>query len=66
MNLTSGFVTTGGDTGTCGSGLNQFSPHGLYVDQNGSMYVSDANNHHVLKYIAGATQGIIVASGNGL
>ncbi|WP_425290766.1 hypothetical protein [Spirosoma linguale] len=54
-------VTVAG-TGTAGSAANQLdSPFGIYVDEAGSMYVADYNNHRVQKWASGATSGTTVA-----
>jgi sugar lactone lactonase YvrE len=48
-----------------GSELNQLSnPRGIYVDQNGTVYVADSDNNRVVKWVSGATQGVVVAGGN--
>jgi len=37
--------------GTFGSGINQFSyPSGITIDQNNMIYISDMNNHRIVKY----------------
>ncbi|CAF1197884.1 unnamed protein product [Adineta steineri] len=36
-------------------------PQGVYVDTNGTMYVSDHYNHRVQKYINGSNSGITIA-----
>ena len=51
-----------------GSALNQFSkPVDVKVDSNGMIYVSDSDNHRVMRWGRGnlATQGVVVAGGNG-
>ena len=64
MNLLTGNITVALGPG-CGSALNQFSwCDGLYVDRFGNLYVSDWNNHRVLKFNAefnSSTNGVIVA-----
>ncbi len=45
-----------------GSALNQLNdPQGMAVDASGALYIADQNNHRVVKYLPGATSGIIVA-----
>ena len=49
-----------------GSGLNQFSLlHQLFVDDERSVIIADWNNHRVMKWPAGAKEGVVVAGGNG-
>lgn len=38
--------------------------HGVTVNKDGSLYVSDSGNHRVMKRMVNATQGIIVAGDN--
>lgn len=54
--------------GTEGTALNQLNtPWGIYVDEtdNDTLYVADCFNHRVMKWLANATSGTIVAGGNG-
>ncbi|CAF4063328.1 unnamed protein product [Adineta steineri] len=57
-----------GITGSGGSGLNQFAgPYGIAMDPNSNaIYISDFNNHRIMKYFPGNLSGIIIAGGNGL
>ncbi|CAF4442375.1 unnamed protein product [Rotaria sp. Silwood2] len=49
-----------------GEELNQLNrPHGLYVDENQTVYVADLGNHRIVAWPAGATSGQVVAGGNG-
>ncbi|CAF3619872.1 unnamed protein product [Rotaria sp. Silwood1] len=49
-----------------GNALNQLSnPYLIFVDHNRSVFVADGGNHRVMKWSAGATEGLIVAGGNG-
>ena len=50
-----------------GNHLNQFSnPRKVFVDQNHSVFhVPDWNNHRVIKWVKGATEGIVAAGGQG-
>ena len=49
-----------------GNALNQFhSPEHLHVDSENNIYVSDRDNHRVVKWTQNATEGIVVAGGNG-
>ena len=54
--------TVAGGNGT-GTARNQFgfTVRGIFVTPNGDVYVSDANNHRVMRWSPGATQGVIVA-----
>lgn len=56
-----------------GSALNQFSiPGSVMLDDEGNIYVADSQNDHgldnarVMKWAPGATEGVIVAGGNGV
>ena len=49
-----------------GNKLNQLSDPGfLFVDREETVYVSDYNNHRVMKWFKGAKEGIVVAGGQG-
>ncbi|CAM2726784.1 unnamed protein product [Rotaria socialis] len=49
-----------------GDGLNQLNnPYYLFVDRQQTVYVSDNNNHRVMKWDKGAKEGIVVAGGQG-
>ncbi|CAF1350033.1 unnamed protein product [Rotaria sp. Silwood1] len=49
-----------------GNRLDQLSdPHYVFVDRDHSVYVSDWENHRVMKWKEGAKQGIVVAGGQG-
>ena len=59
-----GIVVAGGHGQ--GAGLHQLKwPTYLFVDAQSTLYISDTNNHRVMKWMKGATEGIIVAGGNG-
>ncbi|CAF1224586.1 unnamed protein product [Adineta steineri] len=59
-----GIVVAGGNEE--GNLLNQFNcPGFIFVDEDQSVYVSDQENHRVMKWRKGAKEGIIVAGGNG-
>ncbi|CAF1148023.1 unnamed protein product [Adineta ricciae] len=63
---THGVIVAG--TGVAGSALNQLNtPWNIYIDEsdNDTLYVSDYANHRVMKWLANATNGTIVAGGNG-
>ncbi len=42
-----------------------FAVRGVAVDTNGSVYVADSRNHRIVKWMVNATEGILVAGGNG-
>ncbi|CAF1588340.1 unnamed protein product [Adineta ricciae] len=49
-----------------GENLHQFQfPNFMFVDDEQSIYVSDVENHRVMKWIKYAEEGIVVAGGNG-
>ncbi|CAF1238191.1 unnamed protein product [Adineta steineri] len=59
-----GVVVAGGNGK--GNQLNQLNtPTFMFVDENQSVYVSDCNNHRVMKWRKDAKEGTIVAGGNG-
>lgn len=53
--------------GTSGTANNQLaSPIGLARDAStGTLYISDAGNHRIMRYLSGASSGTVVAGGNG-
>ncbi len=54
-----------GGNGT-GAASNQFNiPAGVYLNGSGAVYVSDAGNNRIQKFLPGSTIGITVAGGNG-
>ncbi|CAF5057695.1 unnamed protein product, partial [Rotaria sp. Silwood1] len=49
-----------------GSETNQlYGPFGLYVDDDQTIYVADQGNHRIMEWKSGATNGKVVAGGNG-
>ncbi|CAF1505927.1 unnamed protein product [Adineta steineri] len=59
-----GIVVAGGNGD--GNELNQLNqPTFIFVDDDQSVYVSDQNNHRVMKWRKGAKEGTVVAGGNG-
>ncbi|CAF3894376.1 unnamed protein product [Rotaria sordida] len=59
-----GTIVAGGNGD--GVGLNQFKwPTYIFVDQQETVYVSDTDNHRVMKWNKGAKEGIVVAGGQG-
>ena len=57
-------VVAGGNG--AGSNLNQLNrPTGVYVDSSENVYVTDHQNHRIMKWAKGSSQGIVVAGGNG-
>ncbi|CAF1417026.1 unnamed protein product [Adineta steineri] len=59
-----GVIVAGGNDK--GNQLNQLNkPSFIFVDEDQSVYVSDTNNHRVMKWRIGAEEGRIVAGGNG-
>ena len=59
-------ITKAGDHEN-GTELNQFSdPWGFYVDdEDETIYVADTDNHRIVLWKGNATDGLIVAGGNG-
>ena len=59
-----GTVVAGGNGS--GSGNNQLNePFGVFVDESQNIYVSDGQNHRVMKWAPNASEGVLVAGGNG-
>ncbi|CAF1407459.1 unnamed protein product [Adineta steineri] len=59
-----GVVVAGGNGK--GDQLNQLNRPGfIFVNEDQSVYVSDQDNHRVMKWRKGAKEGIVVAGGNG-
>ncbi|CAF1038903.1 unnamed protein product [Adineta steineri] len=59
-----GIVVAGGNGK--GNQLNQFNcPTFIFVDEDESVYISDKDNHRVMKWRKDAKEGIVVAGGNG-
>ncbi|CAF0907253.1 unnamed protein product [Adineta ricciae] len=59
--------TTGINVTTAGSALNQTNhPYGLFIPANSdSLYIADSDNDRILKWLPGATSGILLAGGQG-
>ena len=58
-------VSAAGGNGR-GSGLDQlWSPEGVYIDDDQTLYVADYNNNRIVEWELGATSGRVVAGGNG-
>ncbi|CAF4241735.1 unnamed protein product, partial [Rotaria sordida] len=58
-------LTVAGGNGQ-GSGINQlYNPHGLYVDDDQTVYVVDYSNHRIVEWKCDATTGKVVAGGKG-
>jgi sugar lactone lactonase YvrE len=58
-------VTVVGGNGE-GTKLDQLSqPHGLYVDEDNTIFVADTGNHRIVAWKCDAATGIVVAGGNG-
>ncbi|CAF4449713.1 unnamed protein product, partial [Adineta steineri] len=59
-----GVVVAGGNGK--GDQLNQLnSPRFIFVDEDQSVYVTDRDNHRVMKWRKDAKEGLVVAGGNG-
>ena len=62
---TQGVVVAGGN-GYGGDNNQLANPFGIWVDEaNGYMYIADSDNHRIVKWEIGATEGTVVAGGNG-
>ena len=61
---TEGIVVAGGQGK--GSTLSQLHfPEAVIVDQLGTLYIADADNHRIVRWKKGATAGEILVGGNG-
>jgi hypothetical protein len=59
-----GVTVAGGNRN--GKELHQLSdPHGLYVDENATVYIADCSNHRIVEWKSGAAIGQVAAGGNG-
>ncbi|CAF1125421.1 unnamed protein product [Adineta steineri] len=59
-----GVIVAGGNGQ--GNELNQlYTPHGLYVDEDQTVFIADFDNYRVMEWKYGATSGQVVAGGNG-
>ena len=61
---TNGIVVAGTDVD--GSESNQLDgPSGIFVTDDGVLYIADCDNHRIQKWILGENSGVTVAGGNG-
>jgi DNA-binding beta-propeller fold protein YncE len=59
-----GIIVAGGNDE--GNSLKQLSsPQGVIVDQSGQIYVTDNDNHRVMRWCEGVSEGMIIIGGNG-
>ena len=64
--LSKGTGTTVAGGNGYGTDLNQLAqPSGIFVDLDGNMYIAEHDGDRVSKWAPGATEGLIVAGGNG-
>ncbi|CAF1643113.1 unnamed protein product, partial [Adineta ricciae] len=63
--ITKGIVVAGrtNDSGSAEDQLNY--PRSVIVDDSGSIYVADTNNHRIMRWLKGATSGTLVVGGRG-
>jgi DNA-binding beta-propeller fold protein YncE len=48
-----------------GNAFNQFnSPHGIYLDNDQTIYITDYENHRIVKWESDTTNGQLIAGGN--
>ncbi|CAM4917550.1 unnamed protein product [Rotaria socialis] len=63
---TNGTLVAGIGNGTAGNGTNQLScPLGIYIDQSMALYIADACNGRIQKWLSGASTGTTVGGANG-
>ena len=60
-----GIVVAGGH-GMGNSLMQLHGPEGIVVDPSGTVYVADHNNHRIVQWSEGDTQGSIIIDGNQL
>ncbi|CAF3773362.1 unnamed protein product, partial [Rotaria magnacalcarata] len=66
LRSTNGTLVAGIGNGTAGNGTNQLScPLGIYVDQSMALYIADARNGRIQKWLFGASTGTTVGGANG-
>ncbi|CAM4841780.1 unnamed protein product [Rotaria magnacalcarata] len=58
-------ITVAGGNGQ-GGGMNQlYHPHGLFIDNDQTLYIAEWDNHRIVEWKSGAAWGRIIAGGNG-
>ncbi|CAF4263958.1 unnamed protein product [Rotaria socialis] len=58
-------ITVAGGNGP-GGGMNQlYYPHGLFLDNEQTLYIAEWHNHRIVEWKSGAAWGRIIAGGNG-
>jgi sugar lactone lactonase YvrE len=63
---TTGALVAGIGNGTAGNGTNQLLyPMGIYIDQYMALYIADAGNARIQKWLSGSSTGTTVAGANG-
>ncbi|CAF1379597.1 unnamed protein product [Adineta ricciae] len=59
-------ILVAGQSNKAGDSYDQFdNPSGVYVDQQGSIYVADQGNNRIMRWLKDATNGTLIAGGNG-
>jgi sugar lactone lactonase YvrE len=54
-------TTVAGQTGVCGTGLNQLCyPGSVTKDTNGNIYIGDSSNNRIMQWMIGSTSGVII------
>ena len=57
-----GYCCRGGNDS--GNASNQLISHGITIDSNNNLYITDTYNNRVMKWEPDATEGVLVAGGN--
>jgi hypothetical protein len=66
MQLSGGSFLTVAGTGAAGSSPAELrGPRGVAVDDQGALYIADAGNHRVLRWVVGADSGVPIGTGEG-
>ncbi|CAF1056663.1 unnamed protein product [Adineta steineri] len=59
-------ILVAGQSDKSGDDFDKFDePSGVYVDEQETIYVADSRNHRVMRWLKDATNGTLIAGGNG-
>jgi hypothetical protein len=58
-------TTVAGQTGVCGTGLNQLCyPSSVTKDIYGNIYIVDTSNNRIMQWMIGSASGVIIGGGS--